>query len=103
MIPTWIRKLLRSARCKQNDDQPTDSDHDKADENWINDRMTRLVESKETPGDAEKILLQGMTATEERAFCLGVRAGKHASARILMDGLNKKVMETILEVDPYMK
>ena len=76
---------------------------DKNDEDWITDRMTRLVASKETPQDVEKILLEGMTAGEERAFCLGVRAGKHASARILMDGLNRKVMETIMEIDPYMK
>ena len=85
--------------------EPTNPESEKelSDEDWITDRMTRLAASKETPQDVEKILLEGMTANEQRAFCLGVRAGKHASARILMDGLNKKVMETILEVDPYMK
>lgn len=103
MIPTWIKKLIKTISCSQDNNQSIDHNPDQADEDWINDRMIRLVTSKETPGDVEKILLQGMTATEERAFCLGVRAGKHASARILMNSLNTKVMETILEVDPYMK
>jgi hypothetical protein len=79
------------------------SSQDEQDEAWINDRMARLVASPETPEDIQKILLEGLTESEMRAFCLGVRAGKHASARILMDGLKTKMMETILEVDPYMK
>jgi len=74
-----------------------------SDEDWINDRMKRLVASQESTDDFNNILLKGMTKTEMRAFCLGVRAGKHASARTVLDELSKKAMETALVIDPFIK
>ena len=85
--------------------EPTNPESEKelSDEDWINDRMKRLVASQESTDDFNNILLKGMTRTEMRAFCLGVKAGKHASARTVLDELSKKAMETALVIDPFIK
>lgn len=74
-----------------------------SDEEWINDRMKRLVETEETTDDIQDILLEGMSDSEIRAFCLGVRAGKHASARLLVINLSDIVNNVVMTIDPYRK
>jgi len=100
LINDWADKirLLISPKVVSNPKAITDDD-----EVWINDRMNRLAATKETSSDIERILLEGMSEGEIRAFCLGVRAGKHASARLLVANLSDVVNNVVIAIDPYRK
>ncbi len=73
------------------------------DETWINDRMLKMADSDGTPEELAEILLEGMTPTEQRAFCLGVRAGKHNAASVFLTSSGRIVKEIAKEIDPYMR
>ena len=74
-----------------------------ADEAWIEERMLQLANSKESTDDYERILLRDMTEGEQRAFCLGVRAGKHQAAQVVFNMSADHARATALAIDPYIK
>lgn len=74
-----------------------------ADEAWIEKRMRQLANSKESTEDYKRILLSGMTEGEQRAFCLGVRAGKHQAAQVVFNMSADHARATALAIDPYIK
>ncbi len=82
-------------------DEGQDSQVD--DETWVNNRMQKMADSKGTPEELASILLEGMTPKEQRAFCLGVRAGKHNAASTFLTASGKIVREIAKEIDPYMR
>ena len=74
-----------------------------ADEEWIEKKMQQLANSKESAEDYERILLNDMTKGEQRAFCLGVRAGKHQAAQVVFNMSADHARATALVIDPYIK
>ncbi len=70
---------------------------------WIEERMAAVANSQGRSQDFEDILLAGMTPGEERAFCLGVRAGKHQSALVVLQMIREFGPKMALELDPYIK
>lgn len=82
---------------KQETEVPID-----ADEAWIAERMQQLARSKESVEDYEH-LLSDMTDAEKRAFCLGVRAGKHQAAQIVFNMSADHARATALVIDPYIE
>jgi len=73
------------------------------DEEWIEKKMQQLANSKESAEDYERILLNDMTKGEQRAFCLGVRAGKHQAAQVVFNMSADHARATALVIDPYIK
>jgi hypothetical protein len=73
------------------------------DAQWIEERMARVANSQGRSQDFEDILLAGMTPGEERAFCLGVRAGKHQSALVVLQMIREFGPKVAKELDPYIK
>jgi hypothetical protein len=70
---------------------------------WVEDRMTRMANSAGRMEDLETILLAGMTPGEERAFCLGVRSGKHWAAILVLQAVREFGPEVAKTLDPYIK
>ena len=73
------------------------------DAQWVEDRMARMANSAGSMEDLETILLAGMSPTEERAFCLGVRVGKHWAAILVMQMVRNFGPEMAKALDPYIK
>lgn len=74
-----------------------------ADEKWINIRMQKVADSQGSPDELEEILLKDMTHNEIRAFCLGVRAGKHNAALTFLNESASTARELARKIDEYMK
>lgn len=85
----------------------SDSSADKleaiSDEKWINLRMRAMADSTGSPEELEEILLKGMDHNEIRAFCLGVRAGKHNAALTFINMSATNAKSIAKEIDPYTK
>lgn len=73
------------------------------DAQWVEERMAAVANSQGRPQDFEDILLAGMTPGEERAFCLGVRAGKHQSALVVLQMIREFGPKMAKELDPYIR
>lgn len=73
------------------------------DAQWVEERMAKMANSAGTVKDLETILLVGMTPGEQRAFCLGVRAGKHWAAILVMQMVREFGLSVAKTLDPYMK
>jgi len=73
------------------------------DETWIAGRMAAVANSQGRSQDFEDILLAGMTPGEERAFCLGVRAGYHQSALVVLQMIREFGPTVARKLDPYIK
>jgi hypothetical protein len=70
---------------------------------WINERMAAVANSQGRSQDFEDILLAGMTPGEERAFCLGVRAGYHQAALVVLQMVREFGPAVAKKLDPYIK
>ena len=70
---------------------------------WIDERMAAVANSQGRSQDFEDILLAGMTPGEERAFCLGVRAGYHQSALVVLQMIREFGPNVARKLDPYIK